>query len=632
MKCLHATMLLVTILYFGKLNAQTPQLRWGKVSDAEWEMTYCDFDSAAPAIILLDKGLITFEGSTVNIERHRRIKIFSEEGFDYANIEIPFYHRDKNEWITNFSAHTLVLGSDGKVEKIKVKDEYTEQRDDFWSKFKFAFSAVGKGVIIEYSYRHVTKNFYFLEPWEFQQEIPVLHSELNVIIPNWLNYSFLLFGKQLSDKYGDESRTKWVLEKQPGYKDEAFVYNPKDYINQIQFQLHSYFNGSSRIEVLRSWEQLGKEVSDEYRSFFRQAARKREKFQAVTAEKETELDKAKSLFNYFRKAYQWNGYFSIYPKRGLDELLETGKGSSGLINLWLIGAFRAIGMEADPVLISTRFNGKVVKNFPLLSQFNTVLCRVICDGTPYLLDIVERGGKLPFDLLPVTDLNYSGLVITEDSTSWIDINPIVDSRKITLVELNLGAGTGKLAKKYRGYPAAEKRQQLILGEESFLAEGEHVEAGLGQTFELSEQQVDHLENFEEPLKIVYNLKAVPLKDNKTIYFTPFSWSNLQEVKFKKKERDFPVELEYPFSDQLSLSITVPEGYVLEEAPKDILLKLPGDAGQFIYRANNMGQKCLIDIRLKINEVYFVPEMYFHLKEFFELIKEKISESLVFKAL
>lgn len=213
MKGLRAALFLIGIVFSLSAFAQEPDLRFGKVSDEEWDMTYCDFDSTAPAIILFDKGIITFDDGTVNIERHRRIKIFREEGFDYADVAIPFYHRDRDEWIENFSAQTLVQGPDGKVDKIRVKDEFTEQLNDYWSQFKFSFPAVADGVIVEYSYRYVSKRFYFLSPWEFQYEIPVLYSKLNVTVPQTLNYSFLLFGDQLPKRYTGGTRSNWVLEK-----------------------------------------------------------------------------------------------------------------------------------------------------------------------------------------------------------------------------------------------------------------------------------------------------------------------------------------------------------------------------------------------------------------------------------
>lgn len=395
--------------------------------------------------------------------------------------------------------------------------------------------------------------------------------------------------------------------------------------------MHSYWDGNGMRKVLRSWNELGDDLQQEYRSVFRKARREREQFDAVVAGATTDLDKVKALLTHFRKVYQWNQYFSIYPKQGLDDLLESGKGTNSLINLWFIGALQALDLDAKPVLISTRTNGKVVKNFPLLSQFNNVICQVICEGQPHLIDVVERGGKLPFDQLPVEDLNYNGLLLGEDSTSWIDILPQGQSRTMTLVELDLGQGSGKVAKRYLGYPAAQERLNLILGKGLDLEEGQTVEGAVGQTLELTNQEVENLQDLDQTLSVSYTIKGEPVsEEGSKLYVTPFSWSNFQEVKFKKKERHFPVELEYPFMDQLSMSITLPPGYELEEAPKDILLKLPNDTGQFVYRVNAHSEKCLVDIRLKINEVYLVPDMYFYLKEFFEQIKEKISESIVFK--
>ena len=44
-----------------------------------------------------------------------------------------------------------------------------------------------------------------------------------------------------------------------------------------------------------------------------------------------------------------------------------------LLQILLVSMLRDVGLEAHPVLISTRSHGQVVQVYPLLSQFNDVL-------------------------------------------------------------------------------------------------------------------------------------------------------------------------------------------------------------------------------------------------------------------
>ena len=56
----------------------------------------------------------------------------------------------------------------------------------------------------------------------------------------------------------------------PPVKDQEFIYNIDNYVEKIRFQLVSYYkrteigNVPTRVEVLESWENLAKEVMEDY--------------------------------------------------------------------------------------------------------------------------------------------------------------------------------------------------------------------------------------------------------------------------------------------------------------------------------------------------------------------------------
>lgn len=618
---------LFLVLWTG-LNAQEPELKFGKLSQSDWDLQYCEFDSTASAAILMEQCLIHFSGDKAYLRVHKRIKILDEKGFEYGNISIPYYHHDRREFITGFKGMTFVKQPSGKVEKIKVEDTFKEKINEYWSEFKVPFPAIQKGAIIEYKYEFVTGNLMALQPWEFQHEIPTVYSALTVQLPSYLQYSILGFGNKYQKKYDTNDRNHWVLEKLPGYKDEDFVYNPKDYIDQVRFQAHSVYTQQGWENILQDWNELGADMLKEhYNRAFKKASRESEILEEIIDQGDSELEKVRKIFEYVRTTYSWNSYYSLYPSRSSNDFLETKTGNIAEINLWLIGLLRAAGLQADPVLVSTRSHGKPINNFPLISQFNIVICSVNAGGKDLLLDAVTRGGLLSFDHLPLEDLNYHGLKIKPKQTEWVKI-PFSDNSKIqSLVNMDFNTGTGDMKMRFRGYPAAEKRMNLLDGEDIF--QKVIFESFSGEEITIEQQAVKNSDDLEKSLEVDYELDLVDISDLDVIYFNPAVWTNWKETPFNKGERSLPVELPYPFIDQVAIKIILPEGYILEEAPESVKLVLPEDLGEFTYSIRYEEGYVLLNMRLKISGVYMVPELYFYLKEFYEQVSQKVNEVLVF---
>src|SRR5690606_34506480 len=93
-------------------------------------------------------------------------------------------------------------------------------------------------------------------------------------------------------------------------------------------------------------------------------------------------------------------------------------------NLALTVALQAGGLEAYPVLVSTRDN--IVPNtlYPVISEFNYLVCGVKIDGKILLADASEP--LLSFGELPLRAINDRGRIIySRKSSEWIPlVNPL----------------------------------------------------------------------------------------------------------------------------------------------------------------------------------------------------------------
>ncbi|MDX1942291.1 MAG: DUF3857 and transglutaminase domain-containing protein [Saprospiraceae bacterium] len=635
--CFIFTLLFAPTIFWGQ-NVIT---KWGKVSDDEWKLTQCNFDTSASAIILFDVAYIHFNGGSAQIDRHRRIKILRTDGIEYANLVLPYVYQNGRENITDIKAQTINPGENGKPQEIPVenKQEFQSKVDEYWAQVNLAFPAVRPGSIIEYRYSFHTQNIYFLKPWFFQNELPTVYSEVSVEVPSYLSYNILKFGKMLKQLPSQTDQNKWSLNRIPGYKSEKFVFHPEDYAEQIQFQLLSYnrtntsnlSGGYETVNVLESWDKLGEDVLTECNAYLNRDKGLQNILENIVQPSDNTKDKARKIIQYVHEQFAWNNYWSIRPSQSFNSFESSRKGSTAEINLLLIGLLREAGLEADPVMVSTRFHGKVVKSFPLLSQFNNLICRVVLDGETYFLDAALDQGMQPALLLAKENLNFHGFLLRKGQFDWIEIETKNITRRNTIVTIDLAKMTGELRFKNEGYAAGDLRRawhQANNNAEAFATKAPEIGE---EQLKLDEPIPKALEEREEPFEVSYQF-PLELADEGFVYFSPLTWSNFAEIPFKAKERSFPIEFDYPYSDNMLITIHLPEGYYVESKPdnKSIALRYADDEGRFIFNISEVNGKLIISSKVDIKQPILAAEGYPFVKAFFEQIHAKLSEVILIK--
>src|ERR1043165_860944 len=106
---------------------------------------------------------------------------------------------------------------------------------------------------------------------------------------------------------------------------------------------------------------------------------------------------------------------------------------------------------------------------------------------------------------------------------------------------------------------------------------------------------------------------------------------INENPFKSAERVYPVEMPYGIDETYVFSLIMPDGYVLDELPKSMRLKLneEGD-GDFEYLVSESGGTISLRSRIRLKRAYYLPDEYETLREFFNLIVKKHNEQIVLK--
>jgi hypothetical protein len=139
-----------------------------------------------------------------------------------------------------------------------------------------------------------------------------------------------------------------------------------------------------------------------------------------------------------------------------------------------------------------------------------------------------------------------------------------------------------------------------------------------------------LKKYDDPVYIKYKFE-IKADNEDILYFNPMLGEGYRENPFKSAERFYPVEMPYTIDKTYLLQLAIPEGYVVDELPKQIMVKLNEENdGFFEYRLTQSNGTISLRSRLQLKRAYYLPEEYEVLREFFNMVVKKHSEQIVFK--
>ena len=649
--------LLVFITLFNDLFSQKTTMKWGEVSKEDLAMTVYAQDTSAEAIFLGDFGNVAFEFSrnypTIKYEYHRRLKILKRSGFGWADVSIPYYNKER---ISNFKAQ-VILPSGEKI-PIKKRETFTEEVNEDWKKLKFSFPKIEEGAIIEWQYSRSSESFFRIKTWDFQRSIPTVISHLTLEIPEWYSYLILTQGRKLdvNEKASKnknlyyqgssmEMRTQHLrlaAYDVPAMKEESYVTTVEDHLSKVQFQLSGYqYPNSSYVPVLSSWPKVAEELNDH--DYFGDQFNKKGQYKRILDEvspllvdAENDKEKAQIIYNYIGNNFEWDGYHTYMAKENLNECFKLKQASSGEMNLMLLALLKEEGINARPLLVSTRGHGKMFQTYPMMSQFNHVMVLTEIDGKQLLMD--AGNPNRPMGVPRKSALNYFAWVVDEKSPQWIDL-PSPKGITTQYIQLNWDEEQqlhGVIQSKYEGYDAIDVVNSIQEAKKN-VQDGTNV-AEEETSDEQSSIIIDSIDvpDYTLPVSKLKTKVYATLPENAQvngdfIYIQPVVDAPFDENPFKLEERSYPVEIPYPFSYKQIIMLPIPEGFAVEEEPEGMRLTLPNSGGKASFQVSQLSDNQVqIIYQIDIDQLIYSPEEYPALKNFFDLVIEKQEEFVVFK--
>lgn len=648
-------------------NAQeSPFLKFGKITAETFQRKIYSIDSAASAVVLSDVGDAAIEGNSngwfsVLTTRHKVVHILNKNGYTEADVEIPLYVNGmgSEERLDDVKAVTYNLeGGQIIVSKLEGKNVFTERRSKNRIIKKFTLPNVKEGCIIEFQYKVFSDFIEHIDPWVFQGSAPALWSEFKFSVPQFFNYAFLSRGYVrlfLSDKKDrstsftvretggatrSESYTftsgvtdyRWIMKDVPELKEENYTSSLENHVAKIEFQLSSQSSPLSPHDYRGTWTGLTKGLltSDYFGSGIKGSnGWLSDELKPMFASTSSELEKAQKIYKYIRDGYTCTDQNSIYTEQSLKNTFKTKKGRSSEINLLLTAMLRNAGIKAEPVILSRASRGYVYDLYPMITRFNYVVTQVTVGSKVIYLDASHN--HLGFGKLLPDCYNGHARIVNEEATPLYLMADSLRERKVTslfLAKGDKGGWKGYMSQTpgyYESYRLREKIKEK--GEPEFF---KGIQKDFGSDVKIENGRVDSLVSYDDPIGIAYDLSYAPESEN-VMYINPMFGEGYKKNPFAAAERFYPVEMPYAIDETYVLTMEVPEGYVVDELPKQVLAKYDEEGVSFFeYRLQQSENTISLRSRIKLTRTFYEPDEYEGLRAFFAMVVKKHGEQIVFK--
>lgn len=665
-------LLLVFILTINT-NLKAQVFEYGDVPLEQLLMDVYEKDSSANAVILFDKGKSELkyekgDGFKLVFKRHTRIKILQDAGIDYANVVLRFKDKNPKQKIDGIRAHSYTMGENGSIleQKLSKNDIYDQEIINEWSELKFSVPNVKKGSVFEYSFE-LEMNFSLWYPtWYFQSDIPTIWSEYSTSIPEFYTYSYQPFGIhdlhiKKSDTSVDKIRFNYevrnesnrignsnmgsrfsetvdfkvesiylVMKDIPSLPDEPYIRSREQNKSRVEFQFtHVRYPGQQTYSYTQSWDNLIKDLLS-YPDFGKKLKSNNDlkaTNQLYTYGIVDEIEKIKVIYNLVLEKIEWNGLYGVFLDKDVIKVFKEGEGNGSEINMALIQMLRDADLNAYPLLVSTHENGPVNTLLGVVDQFNHTLVYVDLGEQAVILDATDR--NRPFSILPENVLGTTGLLMYPEQIIWIPIQNTAQNISVKTIMLHLTEDGyyGSLKAQNSGYYAVDIRSNFD--------EKDTLSYFQDHLFPIESQskitKVSSIsDDFEKGLNYILEFENNEISEGNFIYFNPMVIGRLKTNPFQLENRFFPVDYNYSFQEMLTMNITIPDGWTVDELPKPIIYRLPDNSAEYQRIIQASSTSILMRYILKVNKPQFLPSEYNGIKDLYNQLVKTHSERIVLK--
>ncbi len=640
----------------------TAAIQFQQVNPDELKMASEPLAPGAQAIILYrevnrdDFGGHSHGGMQVSmfnsIERkeddYRRIKILTEEGRKYADVEIPMMAGYQN--IVNIAARTIrpdgsTVNFDG-----KVFDKTVYKRKGLKYRAKaFTLSDVQVGSIIEYSYTVMFEGgFLWNSDWDVSDELFQKRAKFSLkpfqaqnaqLSLRWVQH--LAPGMPEPHEDGD-GVVRLEVQNVPAFQTEDYMPLEKEYRSRVAF---IYGFDAVETDANRFWQKVYKRRSNELESFISKRGAVEQAVAQTTASGDSPEVKARKL--YARALQLRNTTYEVQKteeqkKRenekqvsSADDVLNFGYGTESQLNWLYLAMLRAARLEAYGMALSSRRESSFDPQAMNARDLDGTAVVAKLDGKDVYLNPGAR--FVPFGFLKWDQTGVRGLRLGKDGGNWIQ-TPVPDAsasqiqRNAVFKLSDEGDLVGEVTVSYTGLEGFKRRAEEgnndDVAKKAFLED--ELRRYIATASEVTLSNSPDWADSSSPLTAKFNVKISGwiLRGGKMAFMPLGIFGASEKQLFIRATRTYPIYFDYPYEQLDDISIGLPAGWEINSLPQTRKEEYPILA--YGFNAENRDGRLHLTRKLDINTVSLEVRYYRALQAFFQGVRSGDEEKVSLK--
>lgn len=609
------------------------------VSPDELKMTAEPKAPGAPAIILFREVDRDDRGLTAHEDVYMRLKILTEEGRKYADVEIPFFKGEGN--VVNIHARTIrpdgaIVNFEGKAfDKMIVK-----ARGLKYMAKTFTLPDVQPGCILEYYYTtDLSERYYIDSHWVLSQELFTKSAKfsLNPYVSNYAPLHLRWTWNRLPAGATQPAEApnhviNLVASDIPAFQTEDYMPPENEVKSRVDF---IYSEDSFESDPDKYWKKLGKRLNDQVENF---VGKRKAMVQAVAEivapgdEPEVKLRKIYSRVQAIRNTSYETEKTEQEKKRSKEKDLDNVEAvwkkqyGEGYQLTWLFLALaRAAGFEASSMWLADRQNYFFTPQTMDGRRLDESVVVVKVNGKDVFLD--PGAVFTPFGMLPWFETAVQGLKLDKDGGTWLvtslpEANESLIQRKANLKLNDTGELEGKVTVTYTGLEASQRRVEERLADDAerkkFLED--EVKEAIPIACEVDLTNQPDWKSSSTPLSAEFTLKVTGwVSGAGRRALLPMGLFGAPEKHlFDHADRVHPIYFEFPFKRTDEINIDLPLGWQISSVPQPQTI----DAKAIVYTLDAKNDKGTLhlDRVLTVDFLLLKAENYGVLRQLFQKVR------------
>ncbi len=631
----------ILFLCFAFLGPAVQAADFPPITDAERASGAVSGQPGAPAVVLFKKAELKLQNYPQEVSSYLkvnvRLKILSEEGKAYGEVEIPHsgYYRLKQ-----IEGRTVL--PDGRAFPLPDDAVFQERRSRSLKTFvtKLVFPAVEVGAIIDYRYTVRWDDIFFLEPWYFHSQVPTRLSEITYLKPG--NLALQPWGVQAPGptvqsevrKTSKGMATRLWAENLPGIPEEPYSFSFNDLSTRFMMVPITVRVSGDRLPLLGSWEDTCSLFSSPYRAARAKERQARKQATALAAGQTSLVDKIAAIHGFVRDEIRTRPAVGVAIGEGLkvDGVLEERQGSSIAKALLLQSMLSGIKVDSDLIWVADRTAGRPDLKVANPWWFDAGLVRVEVDRAAIFLDPVDR--SVGFGRLAPYYEGTQGVVFHKSKPEIVELPVTPNEQNLRRVTVDLeidgeGRVHGRGSQELEGHQAWRFLRWKDDPESTAEAWSERLEKRFAG-YDVSEVEVEE-DVRRQHLRVGWSMRQRDeevLGDEATI-LPSRPLATRQIFSLSPDHRQTPVQMSFGRLDDLVTTVKWPAGWTLDASPEDMSHGSPAGRFECQVEPGEGGGSITVRRRFELAErEFFGREAYGGLRELYERASKADAQGLV----